>query len=125
MSIQKPSLPLRPSLSWRKANKGSGSCSELNSILNIHFAPLYSRSEIFITVSLCLRKETERASKTLQCSRLAAGVNQGKLWCSYHTKVEECLDQTLKDLGTDYLDLYLIHWPVALNPNGNDPKFPT
>ncbi|KAI9569808.1 NADP-dependent oxidoreductase domain-containing protein [Boletus coccyginus] len=48
-----------------------------------------------------------------------------KLWCTYHTRVEECLDQTLANLETDYLDLYLIHWPVALNPNGNHPVFPT
>ncbi|KAF8551590.1 Aldo/keto reductase [Imleria badia] len=48
-----------------------------------------------------------------------------KLWCTYHTRVEECLDQTLANLDTDYLDLYLIHWPVALNPNGNHPVFPT
>jgi len=39
--------------------------------------------------------------------------------------VEECLDQTLVNLGTDYLDLYLVHWPVALNPDGNHPVFPT
>ncbi|KAG9309997.1 NADP-dependent oxidoreductase domain-containing protein [Chiua virens] len=48
-----------------------------------------------------------------------------KLWCTYHSRVEECLDQTLANLGTDYLDLYLVHWPVALNPNGNHPVFPT
>ncbi|KAF9225621.1 Aldo/keto reductase [Gyrodon lividus] len=48
-----------------------------------------------------------------------------KLWCTYHTRVEECLDQTLVNLGTDYLDLYLIHWPVALKSNGNHPVFPT
>ncbi|EGO04097.1 hypothetical protein SERLA73DRAFT_175858 [Serpula lacrymans var. lacrymans S7.3] len=48
-----------------------------------------------------------------------------KLWCTYHYRVEECLDQTLANLGTDYLDLYLIHWPVALNQNGNHPVFPT
>ncbi|KAG8964764.1 hypothetical protein FRC03_001375 [Tulasnella sp. 419] len=47
-----------------------------------------------------------------------------KVWTTYMGRVEESLQMTLNALGTDYLDLYLIHWPVALNPNGNDPKFP-
>ncbi|KAF5356794.1 hypothetical protein D9756_006766 [Leucocoprinus leucothites] len=47
-----------------------------------------------------------------------------KLWGTWHSRVEECLDQTLANLGTDYLDLYLIHWPVPLNPKGNHPVFP-
>ncbi|KAN0061805.1 hypothetical protein ACQY0O_005798 [Thecaphora frezii] len=45
----------------------------------------------------------------------------GKLWNSFHEpeNVEKCLDATLKDLGTDYLDLWLMHWPVAfLNSTG-------
>lgn len=41
-----------------------------------------------------------------------------KLWCTYHTKVEEGLDKSLKNLGLDYVDLFLVHWPVALNPKG-------
>ncbi|KAG5715190.1 Protein GCY [Termitomyces sp. T112] len=48
-----------------------------------------------------------------------------KLWSTWHSRVEECLDQTLANLGTDYVDLYLVHWPVSLNPNGNHPNFPT
>lgn len=47
-----------------------------------------------------------------------------KLWNTYHRKPEECLDEGLKRLGLDYVDLYLIHWPVPMNPNGNDPLFP-
>lgn len=39
-----------------------------------------------------------------------------KVWTTTIEKgpnaVRAQLDQTLKDLGTDYLDLYLIHWPV-------------
>ncbi|KAG6907615.1 hypothetical protein DXG01_008192 [Tephrocybe rancida] len=48
-----------------------------------------------------------------------------KLWGTWHSRVEECLDQTLANLGTDYLDLYLVHWPIPLNPNGNHHFIPT
>ncbi|EKM81197.1 hypothetical protein AGABI1DRAFT_112884 [Agaricus bisporus var. burnettii JB137-S8] len=41
-----------------------------------------------------------------------------KLWNNAHQpdQVENQLDETLKQLGLDYLDLYLIHWPVAFPP---------
>ncbi|KAI0065744.1 Aldo/keto reductase [Artomyces pyxidatus] len=41
-----------------------------------------------------------------------------KLWNSSHQpdQVERELDETLAQLGTDYLDLYLVHWPVAFPP---------
>jgi glycerol 2-dehydrogenase (NADP+) len=43
-----------------------------------------------------------------------------KLWCTYHRegKVEENLNESLRRLGVDYVDLYLMHWPVPMNPNG-------
>lgn len=37
-----------------------------------------------------------------------------KLWSSDHQRVEEALDKSLKDLSLDYVDLYLMHWPVTL-----------
>ncbi|KGO76868.1 Aldo/keto reductase subgroup [Penicillium italicum] len=47
-----------------------------------------------------------------------------KLWCSFHARVEEGLQQSLTDLGLDYVDLYLMHWPLAMNPKGNHNIFP-
>ncbi|KAI9796611.1 MAG: hypothetical protein M1833_006051 [Piccolia ochrophora] len=48
-----------------------------------------------------------------------------KLWCTYHSRVEENLDKSLKSLGLEYVDLYLMHWPCPMNPKGNDEKVPT
>jgi diketogulonate reductase-like aldo/keto reductase len=46
-----------------------------------------------------------------------------KVWCTFSSRVEESLDMSLNALGLDYLDLYLVHWPVAMNPHGMDIQF--
>lgn len=46
-----------------------------------------------------------------------------KLWCTFHTRVEEGLELSLKALGLDYVDLYLVHWPIPMNPKGSPPTY--
>ncbi len=41
---------------------------------------------------------------------------------SDHARVKEGFETSLKALGVDYIDLFLIHWPQASTP---DPKDPT
>ncbi|KAG8406216.1 hypothetical protein J3459_019296 [Metarhizium acridum] len=47
-----------------------------------------------------------------------------KLWNTHQTDVAAGLAQTLEDLQTDYLDLYLVHWPVRLVPNETSDLLP-
>ncbi|XP_068950279.1 prostaglandin-E(2) 9-reductase-like [Petaurus breviceps papuanus] len=42
----------------------------------------------------------------------------GKLWNTFHRPelVRPSLEETLKSLQLDYIDLYIIHWPVSFKP---------
>ncbi len=47
-----------------------------------------------------------------------------KLWNNRHRKeqIQAACEGTLADLGLDYLDLYLIHWPVVVADHTNFPQ---
>ncbi|KAF7836351.1 Non-functional NADPH-dependent codeinone reductase 2 [Senna tora] len=44
-----------------------------------------------------------------------------KLWCSDHHDPLSALNQTLQNVGMEYLDMYLVHWPVKLKEWVNYP----
>ncbi|KAK0721645.1 NADP-dependent oxidoreductase domain-containing protein [Lasiosphaeria miniovina] len=53
----------------------------------------------------------------------ASGVPREEIWLTtkldnpWHKRVAEGIDQSLKNLGTSYVDLYLMHWPCSLDPD--------
>lgn len=53
----------------------------------------------------------------------ASGVPREEVWLTtkldnvWHQRVPEALEQSLSNLGTDYVDLYLMHWPASLDPS--------
>lgn len=55
----------------------------------------------------------------------ASGVPREQIWLTTkldndcHHRVAEAINTSLENLGTDYVDLYLMHWPVALDPNNH------
>ncbi|GAA5892679.1 hypothetical protein JCM6882_000554 [Rhodosporidiobolus microsporus] len=47
-----------------------------------------------------------------------------KLWNTFHDDVEASLEESLASLGVDYLDLFLVHWPVRLVANESSRLLP-
>lgn len=49
-----------------------------------------------------------------------------KLWNTYHRKehVQAACERSLSDLGLDYFDLYLVHFPIALQYVDFDQRYP-
>jgi diketogulonate reductase-like aldo/keto reductase len=77
-------------------------------------------------------KEIGAALKDVFANEAEYGVKRSdlfitsKLWNSDHhpENVGAACRRSLADLGLEYLDLYLIHWPVAWKHNGPDALFP-
>lgn len=59
------------------------------------------------------------------CSREDLWITS-KLWNTYHAQehVQPALEKTLEDLGLEYLDLYLIHFPIAQTFVPFDTRYP-
>jgi L-glyceraldehyde reductase len=73
--------------------------------------------------------ETADAKSTENQPEVAIGIERsgvprkdlflvGKLWNTHHRPhlVQEDLEMSLDELKTDYLDVYLMHFPVAFKP---------
>ncbi|MCJ1383110.1 hypothetical protein MMC17_006223 [Xylographa soralifera] len=59
-----------------------------------------------------------------------SGVPRNEIWLTtkldntWHHRVTDGIDSSLKDLGTDYVDLYLMHWPSSTDPNDTNKHLP-
>lgn len=59
----------------------------------------------------------------------ASGVPRSEIFLTtkldnpHHQRVPEALDDSLRKLGTDYLDLWLMHWPAPMTEGSKGPIF--
>lgn len=84
-------------------------------------AALYKNEEsVGAAVRECIQEGLVKREELFICT---------KVWCTAHKResVMRACEDSLKKLGLDYVDLYLIHWPVAYVEDGDpiNPKDPT
>ncbi|CRG85151.1 hypothetical protein PISL3812_02276 [Talaromyces islandicus] len=59
-----------------------------------------------------------------------SGIPRDQIWITtkldntWHHRVEDGINSSLKSLGVDYVDLYLVHWPSSTDPNDKKKHLP-
>lgn len=60
----------------------------------------------------------------------ASGVPREQIWLTtkldnpWHKRVQEGISKSLENLGTSYVDLYLMHWPSSTDPEDTSKHYP-
>jgi len=80
-------------------------------------------------VIMVTKKNAERVSKKVLDEGVIARKDlwiTSKLWNTYHRKehVKAACLKSMQDLGVEYLDLYLIHFPIALKYFPVETRYP-
>jgi len=111
-------MPIHGLGTWKSQPGAVGAAVEFalqNGYNHIDCAMVYNNEpEIGLALKKSIGKDIQRSDLWVT----------SKLWNSFHhpDHVEQSLRTTLKDLGLDYLDLYLIHWPHAFEFRGYGPE---
>ncbi|KAJ0413599.1 NADP-dependent oxidoreductase domain-containing protein [Aspergillus carlsbadensis] len=94
--------------------------------------------EVYDAVSIALAAgyrhiDTAQSSKNeIEIGRAIkdSGIPRDDIWITtkldnaWHTRVEEALEYSLQALETEYVDLYLMHWPVSVDHSAPDSTLP-
>ncbi|EAZ15107.1 hypothetical protein OsJ_30521 [Oryza sativa Japonica Group] len=85
----------------------------------------FDTARIYATEGCVGEAVAEAVRRGLIASRADVFVTS-KIWCSdlHAGRVVPAARETLRNLGMDYVDLLLVHWPVSLTPGNYDFPFP-
>ncbi|KUL88239.1 hypothetical protein ZTR_04931 [Talaromyces verruculosus] len=86
-------------------------------------SPSPSKTDILTLTLHCNEHEVGQGIKNSGVRREDIFITS-KLWNTHQPNVAEGLQKSPDALGIDYLDLYLIHWPVRLVPNESSELLP-